>query len=260
VNPLRIDILTTFPQIIEAVAAESVLKKAREKGVIEIAAVNLRDYAQDKHRSTDDEPYGGGPGMVMKCEPVFRAVEALVARSGASRPRIILMTPQGRLLNQQLARELAGEGHLIIICGRYEGVDERIREHLATDEISIGDYVLAGGEIPALVLMEVVARLVPGVLGDECSAQCESFSNGLLEYAQYTRPANFRGYKVPEVLLSGNHAEIEKWRRANAIERTLARRPDLLDSAALTDEERELVAKARDKLRSEIRNGTTNTQ
>ena len=242
---MRIDILTTFPQIIEAVAAESVLGKAREKGVIEIAAANLRDYADDRHRSTDDEPYGGGPGMVMKCEPVFRAVEALTSRSGPGRARIILMTPQGRRLDQKMAEELAVQGHLIVICGRYEGVDERIREHLVTDEISIGDYVLAGGELPALVLMEAVARLVPGVLGDESSPERESFSNGLLEYAQYTRPADFRGYTVPEVLISGNHAGIEKWRRANALERTLRRRPDLLESAPLTEEETAFVAKTR---------------
>ncbi|MGC8861952.1 MAG: tRNA (guanosine(37)-N1)-methyltransferase TrmD [Armatimonadota bacterium] len=248
---MRIDILTTFPQIIEAVARESILGKARERGVIQVQAVNLRDYAEDKHRSTDDEPYGGGPGMVMKCEPVFRAAEALAARSGPGRPRIILMTPQGRLLSQRLAEELAGESHLIIICGRYEGVDERIREHLATDEISIGDYILAGGELAALVLLEVVTRLVPGVLGDECSSQTESFSCGLLEYAQYTRPADFRGYRVPQVLLSGNHAEIEKWRRQNAIERTLARRPDLLDNAVLTDEEKRFVAKARSESKHE---------
>jgi len=242
---MRIEIVTTFPQIIEAVAAQSILGKARERGVIDIAAVDLRDYAGDRHRSTDDEPYGGGPGMVMKCEPVFRAVEALTSRSGPGKPRIILMTPQGERLDQKMADELAAESHLIIICGRYEGIDERIREHLVTDEISIGDYVLAGGELPALVLLETVARLVPGVLGDESSPEMESFSSGLLEYAQYTRPAGFRGYGVPEVLLSGNHAEIEKWRRANALERTLKRRPDLLDAAPLTEEDKALIAKAR---------------
>ncbi|MCX8052579.1 MAG: tRNA (guanosine(37)-N1)-methyltransferase TrmD [Armatimonadetes bacterium] len=244
---MRIEILTTFPEIIESVAGQSILGKARRRGVIEVAAVNLRDYAEDKHRSTDDEPYGGGPGMVMKCEPVFRAVEALASRSGPGKPRVILMTPQGRKLDQNLAKELSAESHLIIICGRYEGVDERIREHLVTDEISIGDYVLAGGELPALVLLETVARLVPGVLGDESSPETESFSSGLLEYAQYTRPANFRGYKVPEVLLSGDHARIEKWRRANALERTLTRRPDLLEKALLTDEDRAIIAGLRSK-------------
>ncbi|MDH7602612.1 MAG: tRNA (guanosine(37)-N1)-methyltransferase TrmD [Armatimonadota bacterium] len=242
---MRIDILTTFPQIIEAVCSESILGKARDKGILDIRAVNLRDYATDKHKSTDDEPYGGGPGMVMKCEPVFRAVEALTATSVPGKPRIILMTPQGKLLNQKLAEELANENHLIVICGRYEGVDERIREHLVTDEISIGDYILSGGELPALVLVESVARLVPGVLGDETSAKTESFSSGLLEYAQYTRPADFRGYKVPEVLLSGNHAEIARWRRRNSLERTLRRRPDLLETAPLTDEDREILAQLR---------------
>lgn len=220
--------------MVEAVAGESILGKARQRGIIEIEAVNLRDFTEDRHRTTDDEPFGGGPGMVMKCEPVFRAVEALTARRPGARPRVVLMTPQGRRFDQKMAGELARESHIIIICGRYEGVDERIREHLATDEISIGDYVTAGGEIPALVVLEAVARLVPGVLGDESSPESESFSGGLLEYPQYTRPAEFRGYKVPDVLLSGNHAEIEKWRRERSLQRTLERRPDLLDSAPPT--------------------------
>ena len=248
---MRIDIITTFPQIVETVAAESILGRARERGIVELNAVNLRDFAEGRHRSTDDEPYGGGPGMVMTCEPVFRAVEALTSRRGPGKPRIILMTPQGRRFDQKLAEELSGEGHLIVICGRYEGVDERIRERLATDEISIGDYVLTGGELPALVVADAVARLVPGVLGDETSPYTESFAGGLLEYAQYTRPADFRGYGVPEVLLSGNHAEIEKWRRRNALERTLKQRPDLLASALLTEEEKSLIAKARSERKPE---------
>ncbi len=235
---MRIEIITTFPSIIEAVASESILGRARDKGILDIVAVNLRDYTEDRHHTTDDEPYGGGPGMVMKCEPVFRAVEALASRAGARRPRVILMTPQGRRFDQRLAEELAAESHLIIMCGRYEGVDERIREHLVTDEISIGDYVLTGGELPAMVLADAVARLVPGVLGDDTSSETETFSSGLLEYAQYTRPADFGGHSVPEVLLSGNHAEIDKWRRANALERTLNKRPDLLETAPLTDEDR----------------------
>lgn len=235
---MRIEILTTFPSMVQSVLSESVLGRACEKGVLSIDAVNLRDYTEDRHHTTDDEPYGGGPGMVMKCEPVFRAVEALVSRAGTGRPRVILMTPQGRRFDQKMAEELAAEGHLIVICGRYEGVDERIREHLVTDEISIGDYVLTGGELPAMVIADAVARLVPGVLGDETSAYSESFSSGLLEYAQYTRPADFRGHAVPEVLLSGHHAEIEKWRRANALERTLTKRPDLLETAPLTDQDR----------------------
>lgn len=235
---MRIEIITTFPSMIDAVCSESILGRACAKGVLEIEAVNLRDYTEDRHHTTDDEPYGGGPGMVMKCEPVFRAVEALVSRAGADKPRVILMTPQGRPFDQKIAEELAAESHLILICGHYEGVDERIREHLVTDEISIGDYVLTGGELPAMVVADAVARLVPGVLGDETSAESESFSSGLLEYAQYTRPADFRGHAVPEVLLSGHHAEIERWRRKSALERTLTKRPDLLETAPLTDQDR----------------------
>jgi tRNA (guanine37-N1)-methyltransferase len=238
---MRIEILTTFPQMIEAVVGESILGRARAKGIVEIEAVNLRDFAEDRHRTIDDEPYGGGPGMVMKCEPVFRAVETLTGRAVGGRPRIILMTPQGRRLSQKIVEELARESHLILICGRYEGVDERIREHLADDEISIGDYVLSGGELPALVVTDAVSRLIPGVLGAEESLVSESFSSGLLEYPQYTRPADFRGYKVPEVLLSGNHAEIEKWRRREALKRTLQRRPDLLETAQLSEEDRRIL-------------------
>lgn len=238
---MRIDILTTFPQIIEAVAAESVLGRARARGAIEIEAVNLREFTSDRHRTTDDEPFGGGPGMVMKCEPVFEAVEALSARGPGGRPNVILMTPQGRRFDQAMARDLAGSAHLIVICGRYEGVDERIREHLVDDEVSIGDYVIAGGELAALVVAEAVARLVPGVLGDESSAESESFSGGLLEYAQYTRPADYRGYTVPEVLLSGNHEQIRQWRRRSALQRTLERRPDLLERAPLTQEDRRFL-------------------
>jgi len=234
-------ILTTFPGMIEAVAGESILGKARQKGIIDVEAVNLRDFAADKHRTTDDAPFGGGPGMVMKCRPVFDAVEALVARRRAGRTRIVLMTPQGRRFDQAMAYQLARESHLILICGRYEGVDERIRQHLVTDEVSIGDYVLTGGEVAALVILDAVARLVPGVLGDESSAASESFSSGLLEYPQYTRPAQFRGYDVPEVLLSGNHEDIRKWRRAQSLERTLRRRADLLETAPLTDEDKRIL-------------------
>ena len=238
---MRIDILTTFPQIIEAVAGESILGRARQKGIVEVRAVNLRDFTTDAHRTTDDEPFGGGPGMVMKCEPVFRAVEDLTARRAPDKPRILLMTPQGRCFDQKMAKELAAESYVIIICGRYEGVDERIRDHLATDEVSIGDYVLNGGEIPAMVLVEAVARLVPGVLGDQDSTETESFASGLLDHAQYTRPADFRGLKAPDVLLSGHHEEIRKWRRASALARTLERRPDLIESAPLTEEDKQML-------------------
>ena len=234
-------ILTTFPGMIEAVAGESILGKARQKGLIDVEAVNLRDFTSDKHRTTDDAPFGGGPGMVMKPEPVFDSVEALISRR-PGRARILLMTPQGRRFDQSMAEQLARESHVIMICGRYEGVDERIREHLVTDEVSIGDFVLTGGELAALVVLDAVARLLPGVLGDESSPESESFSSGLLEYPQYTRPAEFRGYNVPEVLVSGNHEQIRKWRRAQALERTLERRPDLLESASLTEEDRRILS------------------
>jgi len=243
-------VLTTFPEMIEAVVGESILGRARQKGMIEVQAVNLRDFTADKHRTTDDAPFGGGPGMVMKPEPVFKAVESLVARARGGRPRVLLMTPQGRRFDQPMAAQLARESHLIIICGRYEGVDERIREHLVTDEISVGDYVLTGGELAALIVIDAVARLVPGVLGDASSAENESFSSGLLEYPQYTRPAEFRGYKVPEVLLSGNHEQIRKWRREQALERTLRRRPDLLGTAPLTEEDRRILDQIRERLDS----------
>jgi len=243
-------VLTTFPKMIEAVVGESILGRARQKGMIEVQAVNLRDFTADKHRTTDDAPFGGGPGMVMKPEPVFKAVESLVARARGGRPRVLLMTPQGRRFDQPMAAQLARESHLIIICGRYEGVDERIREHLVTDEISVGDYVLTGGELAALIVIDAVARLVPGVLGDASSAENESFSSGLLEYPQYTRPAEFRGYKVPEVLLSGNHEQIRKWRREQALERTLRRRPDLLGTAPLTEEDRRILDQIRERLDS----------
>lgn len=238
-------ILTTFPGMIEAVAGESILGKARQRGIIDVEAVNLRDFTSDKHRTTDDTPFGGGPGMVMKPGPVFDAVEALVSRR-PGKARILLMTPQGRRFDQSMAEELAGESHVIMICGRYEGVDERIREHLVTDEVSIGDYVLTGGELAALVVIDAVARLLPGVLGDESSPESESFSSGLLEYPQYTRPAEFRGYAVPEVLLSGNHEQIRKWRRAQALERTLNKRPDMLEGAPLDKEDRRILEKLKE--------------
>lgn len=248
---MRFEILTTFPQIIEAVVGESVLGKARSRGAFEVEAINLRDFTDDKHRTTDDAPYGGGPGMVMKVEPVFKAVESLTSRRPGQKPRILLMTPQGRRFDQKMAEELARESYIIMICGRYEGYDERIREHLVTDEVSIGDYVLTGGELPALVIIDAVARLLPGVLGDEDSPKDESFSSGLLEYPHYTRPANFRGWEVPEVLLSGNHAEIEKWRREKALKRTLERRPDLLDRAQLNEEDRRLLKKIKSEFPEE---------
>ena len=240
---MRIEIITTFPGIIEAVAGESILGRAQKRGILDLEAVDLREFAHDTHRSTDDEPYGGGPGMVMKCEPVFEAVETLTARRPTAKPRVLLMTPQGATFDQKMAEHLAVENYLIIICGRYEGVDERIRENLVTDEVSIGDYVLTGGEVPALVVVEAVVRLIPGVLGDETSPLSESFSSGLLDHPQYTRPADFRGIRVPDVLLSGNHEETRKWRRSSALERTLKRRPDLIETAELTGEDRRFLGK-----------------
>ncbi|MBN1766179.1 MAG: tRNA (guanosine(37)-N1)-methyltransferase TrmD [Sedimentisphaerales bacterium] len=225
---MRIDLLSLFPDMFAGVLDQSIIKRARDKGLVEIVLTDIRDYASDNHRSVDDNPYGGGSGMVMMCGPVFDAVED-VRRTGEPVDEIILLTPQGRRFDQPLARKLAGKQRLILIAGRYEGFDERIRRHLATMEISIGDYVLSGGEIPAMVVADAVIRLIPGVLGDDYSQVEESFSQNLLEYPQYTRPADFRGWSVPEILLSGNHAEIKKWRQEQAINRTRQRRPDLLD-------------------------------
>lgn len=243
---MRIDVLTLFPEMFSGVFGTSILGKARDKGIVSFNTVNFRDYANNKHGTVDDMPYGGGGGMVLKAEPIFGAVEHVVSeRSGEKPPRIILMCPQGEPLSQRKARELAAEEHLIFICGHYEGYDERIREHLVTDELSIGDYVLTGGELPAMVVIDTVVRLLPGVLGNETSAVTDSFSDGLLEYPHYTRPAEFRGWKVPDALLSGHHAEIGKWRRRQSLARTLARRPELLESAELTAEERKWLEEQR---------------
>jgi len=237
---MRIDVITVFPEVIECGIGYSIVKRAREKGILDARVHNLRDYAHDRHRTTDDEPFGHGAGMVMKPEPIFEAVEAVRAEV-QEEPEVVLTTPQGRRFTQGIAQELSGRKHLIIICGHYEGVDERVREHLVTDEISIGDYILTGGELAALVIIDAVTRLLPGALGAEESAQFESFAGGLLEYPQYTRPAEFRGWKVPEVLLSGHHAEIDKWRRRESLKRTLRRRPDLLEQADLSDEDRAIL-------------------
>ncbi|HET7087359.1 MAG TPA: tRNA (guanosine(37)-N1)-methyltransferase TrmD [Anaerolineae bacterium] len=236
---MRFDIFTLFPSIFESPLQESILKRAIEAGLLDVRVHNIRDYATDKHHVTDDYPYGGGGGMVMKPEPIFAAVEGVLEIGNYQSPiPVILLTPQGRLFNQEIARELARHERLALICGRYEGVDERVREHLATDEISIGDYVLTGGELVALVIVDAVSRLLPGVLGDASATAHDSHSGGLLEYPHYTRPPEFRGWTVPDVLLSGNHAEIDRWRRRQSLLRTLRRRPDLLARAALTEEER----------------------
>ncbi|WP_079910289.1 tRNA (guanosine(37)-N1)-methyltransferase TrmD [Paenibacillus sp. 32352] len=233
---MRIDVLTLFPDMFDGVFSSSILGKAREKGIVELNTVNFRDYSNNKHNTVDDYPYGGGGGMVLKPEPIFAAVEALTEPL-AGKPRIVLMCPQGKPFTQRKAEELAKEDHLIFICGHYEGYDERIREHLVTDELSIGDYVLTGGELPAMVVIDSVARLLPGVLGNETSAVTDSFSTGLLEYPHYTRPVQFREWTVPDILLSGHHAHIEKWRKRESIRRTWHKRPDLLKSYPLTKEE-----------------------
>ncbi|WP_053375697.1 tRNA (guanosine(37)-N1)-methyltransferase TrmD [Paenibacillus sp. FJAT-27812] len=238
---MKIDVLTLFPEMFDGVFNASILGKAKEKGIVTPQAINFRAYSGNKHNTVDDYPYGGGGGMVLKPEPVFAAVEDLKLDDNI-KPRVILLCPQGAQFTQQKAEELAKEQHLVLICGHYEGYDERIREHLVTDELSIGDYVLTGGEIPAMVLIDSVVRLLPGVLGNETSAVTDSYSTGLLEHPHYTRPAEFRGWPVPDVLISGHHANIEVWRRQQSLLRTLQRRPDLLKSAALTDKERKWIA------------------
>ncbi|MBI4974664.1 MAG: tRNA (guanosine(37)-N1)-methyltransferase TrmD [Candidatus Omnitrophica bacterium] len=224
---MRIDILTLFPKMFENILGESILKRAQDKGKVKILIHNLRDWTFDSHKSADDKPFGGGPGMVMKVEPVYLALEELKAREKRRRARVILLTPQGKKLDQKLVKKLSKEKRLILICGHYEGVDERIR-NLVDDEISIGDYILTCGEIPALVLIDSITRLIPGVLGGGDSLRSESFEKGLLEYPQYTRPADFNGMKVPQTLLSGDHRKIEIWRREEAVKRTRERRPDLI--------------------------------
>ena len=243
---MRIDILTLFPEMFESILDKAIFKRASDRGLVNMYVRNIRDYTHDKHRTVDDAPYGGGAGMVLKPEPIFEAVEAVLAEAGAQSDtmegtRIILLTPQGRHFSQQTATELSKQDHLILICGHYEGFDERIREHLVNDEISIGDYVLSGGETAAMVVADAVIRLVPDVLGSPDSQVEESYSSGLLEYPHYTRPPEYRGWEVPEVLLSGNHGEIAKWRREQAVFRTALRRPDLLDHAELTPEEKQQV-------------------
>ncbi|MBI3362806.1 MAG: tRNA (guanosine(37)-N1)-methyltransferase TrmD [Chloroflexi bacterium] len=247
---MRIDIFTLFPAMFESPLQESILKRAQESGQLTVAIHNIRDYATDKHHVTDDTPYGGGGGMVMKAEPVFAAVEAVlelqIPNSKSQTPNeqtpIILLTPQGRLFTQNVAQELAQYERIALICGRYEGVDERVRAGLATDEISIGDFVVTGGELPAMIVVDAVTRLLPGVLGDPGAAADDSHATGLLEYPHYTRPPEFRGLRAPDVLLSGDHAKVERWRREQALRRTWQRRPDLLLTAELSEADREYLA------------------
>ncbi len=238
---IHFDIFTLFPAMFEGPFGESMLKRAVAEGLISVAIHDIRAYTSDKHHVTDDYPFGGGGGMVMKPEPIFAAVEAVLGDALGVMP-VILLTPQGRLFDQAVAGELARHARVALIAGHYEGVDERVREHLATDEISIGDYVLTGGELPAMVVVDAVARLVPGVLGHPAAAAEDSHASGLLEYPHYTRPAEFRGWKVPDVLVSGHHGEVAKWRRRQSLKRTLARRPDLLARAPLTETDRKLLA------------------
>jgi len=236
---MRFDVFTLLPQVFSPYLEQSILERARARRLLEVYVHNIRDYAHDRHRTTDDVPYGGGGGMVMKPEPVFEAVEAVLG----ARPEcpVVLLSPQGRLFNYDLARELARRPRLALICGRYEGVDERIRQFLATHEISIGDYVLTGGELPALVVIDAVARLLPGALGDADGALDDSHASGLLEYPHYTRPPEFRGWRVPPLLLSGDHARIARWRREQSLLRTWQHRPDLLEKARLSEEDRRFI-------------------
>jgi tRNA (guanine37-N1)-methyltransferase len=276
---MQFEVFTLLPEVFPSYLETSIIKRARERGLINVRVHNIRDYTHDKHHMTDDTPYGGGGGMVMKPEPVFEAIETvlglntsfdysleessasahivpMISREGepplsppepASNIPIILLTPQGRVFNQSIAQELSQHPHIVLLCGRYEGIDERIREHLVTDEISIGDYVLTGGELPALILIDAISRFLPDVLGDPTGAQDDSHAMGLLEYPHYTRPPEFRGWKIPDVLLSGAHAKIDKWRREQALLRTLKKRPDMLEKADLSKEDKKFIKGLKEK-------------
>lgn len=255
---MQFEVFTLLPEVFPPYLESSMLQKARQRGLIEVRVHNIRAYTHDRHHTTDDTPYGGGGGMVMKPEPVFKAVETVLGfNAGQAQPPpipVILLTPQGRVFSQRVAEELAAHDGIALLCGRYEGVDERIREHLVTDEISVGDYVLTGGELPALMIIDAVARLIPGVLGDPTGAEDDSHSMGLLEYPHYTRPPEFRGWQVPEVLLSGDHGRIEKWRREQALIRTLVRRPDILEKANLSAEDKKIVERLRANVNDDSEN------
>ena len=243
---MRIDILSLFPQMFDSPFSQSIIKRAIDSGLVSVFVHNIRHYTHNKHHTVDDYPYGGGRGMVLKPEPLFEAVDSLKEEIG-DEVSVILHTPQGRLLCHKIAQELSSKANLILICGHYEGVDERVRKHLATDEISIGEYVLTGGELAAMVVVDTVVRLLPGVLGSEQSSEEDSYAHGYLKYPQYTRPRTYRGWEVPPALLSGNHEEIAQWRHKQAIQRTLERRPDLLEKAILSEEERRLVERIKQK-------------
>jgi len=232
---MRIDILTLFPEMFEPILGTSILGRAKEKGILTINPINIREFAKNKHRQTDDYPYGGGPGMVMSPQPLFDAFYHVL--DGSPDAKVIYFTPQGKTLNQEMAKEYARQSHLVLLCGHYEGVDQRVIDRFVDEEISIGDYVLTGGELPSMVFIDCVSRLIPGVLGSDLSAQDESFSNGLLEYPHYTRPQTYEGMSVPEVLLSGHHEKIDRWRKKESLRNTLIKRPDLLEGADLTLED-----------------------
>jgi tRNA (guanine37-N1)-methyltransferase len=239
---VRIDIFCLFPEMFVSPFNQGVIRRAIEQGFVNMGIHNIREHTHDKHHTVDDYSYGGGPGMVLKPEPIFEAVEVTKQEINLGEVPIVLLTPQGRLFSQQVARELASCSHLMLICGRYEGVDERVHQHLATDEISIGDYVLSGGELAAMIVVDAIVRLIPGVLGSQASLDSDSHTDGLLEYPQYTRPQIYRGWSVPEVLLSGNHEEVNRWRHQQAVSRTARRRPDLLKKTNLCDEEKEWIS------------------
>ncbi len=236
---MNIDVLTLFPEMFEGPFSSSLMKKAQEKGLLKLSITDIRDFTEDKHKTADDTPFGGGAGMVMKSEPLFKAINE--SRLSNIESRVILMCPTGKKLTQEMAKELSKQEHLIVICGHYEGIDERIRKSLVTDEISIGDYVLTGGELPAMVLIDSVARLIPGVVKENESLVNESFYSGLLDYPSYTRPEEFRGEAVPEVLRSGHHEEISRWRRKKALEKTFYRRPDLLAKVELSEDDKKML-------------------
>ena len=242
---MKIHVLSLFPPMFEGVFGSSILKKAQDKGAVQLAVTDIREFSENKHKQVDDYPYGGGAGMVLKPEPMFNAVEAITE---GRKPRVILMCPQGERFTQKKAEELAKEEDLVFLCGHYEGYDERIREHLVTDEISIGDFVLTGGELAAMTVIDAVVRLLPGVLGQADSHIQDSFSTGLLEHPHYTRPADFRGMKVPDVLLSGNHAKIEEWREEQSLRRTYTRRPDLFDVYELSPKQQQLLEKIKKEM------------
>jgi len=245
---MKIDVISLFPEMFTGVFGASILKRAQEANLLTLNVVNPRDFTDDKHHIVDDYPYGGGSGMVLKPEPIYRAIQAC-SQSGEKR-RVILMCPGGTQFNQAKARELAQYEHLILVCGHYEGVDDRVRQYMVDEAISIGDYVLTGGELPAMVIIDAVARMLPGVLGAADGAQHDSFYHGLLEYPQYTRPRSFLGWEVPEVLLSGDHAKIARWRRKESLRRTLLQRPDLLKQVALSPEDEELLQEIHNELKS----------